>query len=201
MGQVPIITQWREAVPYLEGLKTTVQRDIRPLLETQGAAPFAIGREVMSYVDHMGHLYSGSDNVAARFKEYMEHILSKADPNYAKRAAEIYQMYRCGPVHEFEPKVLENKKGQLLRWCCYKGNRSDEIEIAAQKVKVKHLEAVNPAGDKNYWLPVSTPCLIEDLICSINQFAQAGPEDERITAWNRAARELNCSQPFNFVVP
>jgi hypothetical protein len=200
MAQVPTIGTWGDARPYLEDLKGTVLADVRPLLDTPGAAPFAVCREVLCYIDHLGHLYSGRGQVGERFRDYLKQAMSRIDPNYGKRAEEIYQVYRNGPVHEFEPKVLENRKGQLLQWLCYKGARSDNIEISGRNLTLTHLEPVSPEGDKLFWLPVSTVCLIMDLLSSIDEFQKAGPEDERVTAWNRAARELTCPKPFDFVV-
>src|SRR5882724_5711221 len=116
MADVTTIKVWADARPYLVTLKGTVNADIRPLLATAGAAPFAICREVLSYIDHLGHLYLGrvgAGQVGERSRVYLKQILANVDPNYGKRAGEIYQMFRCGPVHEFEPKVLENKKGEL----------------------------------------------------------------------------------------
>ena len=101
---VPIISQWPDALPYLSNLAATVNGDIRPLLGTSGGAPFAVSREVLSYVDHLGHLYSGKSAVGDRTVQYLSNVMSLTDQNYLKRAREIYQMYRCGPVHEFEPK-------------------------------------------------------------------------------------------------
>jgi hypothetical protein len=245
VAQVPTIRTWEDARPYLENLKGTVLADVRPLLDVPGAAPFAVCREVLCYIDHLGHLYSGRGQVGERFKDYLgspgiavvtapkprrtpskslkklgrvfdnvqisrqfreSHYLkqmmslSQIDPNYGTRVEEIYQIYRNGPVHEFEPKVLENRKGQLLQWLCYKGARSDNIEISGKSLTLTHLEPVSPAGDKLFWLPVSTVCLIMDLLSSIDEFQKAGPEDERVTAWNRAARQLTCPKPFDFVV-
>jgi len=170
---------------------------VGPLLDTNGAAPFAICREALSYIDHLGHLYSGRAQVKERSQDYLEQVMSRVDPYYRTRAREIFQMYRCGPVHEFEPKVLENKKGQLLKWLCYKGDRTANIDTIGP---VKHLQPVKDKEGKGFWLPVSTGCLIEDLLRSIDQFEKATPEDERVTAWNRAARELACPEPFDFVV-
>lgn len=200
MAQVPIITTWQDAGAYLQMLKTTVAADIRPLLDLPGHAPFAICREVLSYVDHLGHLYSGRGQVGDRSREFMKLIMAKTDPNYGKRAAELYQMFRCGPVHEFEPKVLENKKGELLTWFCYAGLRMDSFEIEGQKISVVHLEPVATTASNCFWLPVSTRCLIDDLMCSIEVFEEAGPENERITAWNRAARDLATPEPHNFTL-
>jgi hypothetical protein len=170
------------------------------LLDVPGAAPFAVCREILCYIDHFGHLYTGRGQVGERFKDYLTQMMLRIDPNYGKRAEEIYQIYRNGPVHEFEPKVLENRKGQLLQWLCYKGARTDNIAISGKILTITHLEPISPAGDNQFWLPVSTVCLIMDLLSSIDEFQKAGPEDERVTAWNRAARELTGLKPFDFVV-
>src|SRR5262245_148099 len=123
MAQVLEIGTWEDARPYLENLKRTILADVRPLLDLAEGAPFAVCREVLCYVDHLGHLYSGRQGireVGNRFKDYLKQMmaLSQIDSNYGKRAEEIYQIYRNGPVHEFEPKILENRKGQLLQWLC-----------------------------------------------------------------------------------
>src|SRR3990172_9181630 len=49
---------------------------------------------------------------------------------------------------------------------------------------VDHLEPVASTTAGRFWLPVSTKCLVEDLMCSIKVFEKAGPENERVTAWN-----------------
>ena len=70
MAQVPTISKWIEAKPYLENLRGSVEADVRPLLSTPGGAPFAISREVLSYIDHLGHLFSGKKGVGDRSREY-----------------------------------------------------------------------------------------------------------------------------------
>ena len=202
MGQVPLLHTWNEAEPYLEMLKNTVSKDIRPLLSVPDNAPFAICREVFSYVDHLGHLYSGrpQQQVGERSKDFLRHVMSVIDQNYGKRANEIYQMFRCGTVHEFEPKTLENRSGQTLTWLCYAGPRQHTIMIHSKAVSVTHLEPVPGLTATQYSLPVSTECLVKDLETSIDKFGQAGPDNERVTLWNRAARELSTAVPYDFVV-
>lgn len=200
MADVPIIKSWAEARPYLVTLKDTIDADIRPLLATAGAAPFAINREVLSYVDHLGHLYTGKAKVGQRSKDYLVAMMAKADPNYGKRAAEIYEMYRCGSVHELEPKALTNTTGQFLRWFCYAGDRKARVSVDRREIAVTHLEPLRSAQPGKFWLPVSTVCLISDLEISIDAFIQAGPEADRVAAWNLAAQQLNAPVPFNFTV-
>ena len=198
LAQVPKITDWQQANKYLQNLRKTINNDVLPLLDTVGFAPFAINREVMSYIDHLGHLYSGKGQVGDRSKKYVKDIMSRIDSNYARRADEIYQMYRCGTVHEFEPKVLKNNKGYLLSWFCYKGERIENLNVDGKTINVVHLEPVSSNSKNGYWLPISTKCLIQDLKESINIFIKIGPEHERITSWNRAARELSEPVPFDF---
>jgi hypothetical protein len=106
-------------------------------------------------------------------------------------------------MHEFEPKVLQDKKGQTLAWLCYQGNRvGQQIEPEGiGKLIVTHLEPVVHVASRSFWLTVSTNCLLDDLAAAIDRFISAGPEDERVTAWNRAARELSAPDPFDFTVP
>jgi hypothetical protein len=202
MAQVPTIIHWQDAHPYLVNQRETVQRDLHRLLDGQGA-PFAICREVVSSIDHLGHLYTGSSQCGPRFRAFMDQVLGEVDPNYRRRAGEVYQMYRCGTVHEFEPKVLRNKKGQTLAWLCYQGNRiGQHIDPPGiGPLTVTHLEPVAQVADRSFWLPVSTICLLDDLVAAINRFIAAGPEADRVMAWNQAAQELAVPEPFEFTVP
>jgi hypothetical protein len=206
MAYLGAIKAWKEARPYLETLKQTILADVRPLLDLPERAPFAINRDVFCYIDHLGHLYSGmvgKSNVGKRFQAYLKQVMKKVDSNYEKRAGEIYGMYRNGPVHQFAPEVLRNKKGQYLKWLCYAGERIDyDFKAQELKLKVTHLEPVqNPTDDTVFYLPVSTVCLIQDLLSSIDEFQKMGPEDERVVAWNRVASELTGPQHYEFTVP
>lgn len=198
MAQVPKLKKWSDANDYLLNLRKTIYDDIQPLLDTVGGAPFAINREIMCYIDHLGHLYSGKVKVGERLKSFLKEVMLKIDKNYSQSAEEIYQMYRCGTVHEFEPKILENNKGEILSWFCYRGERTDIISINNKKFQVKHLQTLLSDKEKRYWLPISTKCLIQDTIESINIFLKLGPEDERVTCWNKAYYKLSKPVHFNF---
>jgi len=111
-------------------------------------------------------------------------------------------MYRCGSVHEFEPKLLANSEGQSLWWACYRGGRHARVVIEGQEAEVTHLTPLPSAlGGSFFWLPVSTVCLIDDLVASIDCFAQSGPEADRVAAWNRAAQDLGAIVWFEFKIP
>jgi hypothetical protein len=157
----------------------------------------------MASIDHLGHLYTGSPQCGSRFRAFMEQVLGEVDPRYRRRAGEMYQMYRCGTIHEFEPKLLENRKGQTLAWLAYQGSRAgQQLDLPdIGHLTVTHLEPVVLVAGRSFGLPVSTNCLLDDLMAAIDRFLAAGPEDERVTAWNRAARDLTAPEPFDFTVP
>ncbi len=200
MAQIAKIGEWQEANNYLLNLRKTITDDIVPLLNTVGSAPFAINREILSYIDHLGHLYSGNDKVGDRSKKYLKMIMSEIDDGYSQRADEIYNMYRCGTVHEFEPKTLQDNKGNLLSWLCYNGERIDEIKIEGIDYKLTHLKPLLSQIERKYWLPMSTKCLIQDTIESINIFISDSSEDERVTSWNRARHCLSEPVSFDFKI-
>jgi hypothetical protein len=197
MAELTEIREWDEARPYLDTLRHTVAGDIRPLLSTPGSAPFAIFRETMSYVDHLGHLYSGREPVGERFLSFMRGPLRTVYENYFVCAQELYLMYRNGPVHEFRPKVLENDNGDILGWLSYRGNRTSQ-HLPEMGVFATHLVPVKAPTARLHWLPVSLDCLIDDLESAIDRFVQDASTAERVTAWNRTARRTRPPQPFNF---
>lgn len=133
----------------------------------------------------------------------MRDVMADIDPNYGRRADEVYEMYRNGTVHEFRPKVLENSKGQLLAWSMHNGERKEnETTGAGQVLEMVHLLPLQipTGGDGRYWLPVSTRCLIEDVAVGIDRLMGSRDHAERITAWNLAARELSPPRRFEFDV-
>jgi len=89
MASLPKIAKWSEALPYLSNLKDTILRDIRALLVVPGGAPFSIARETLCYVDHLGHAFTGRSDVGGRFQDYMKEVMSRVDPMYRARSAEV----------------------------------------------------------------------------------------------------------------
>ena len=191
------IAEWKESQPYLKVLRDTISGDVRPLLLTPGSAPFAVFREAMSYVDHLGHLYSGKEKVGERFLSFLRGPLARVYDGYSKRAEELYQMYRNGPVHEFQPKVLENDSGERLGWLSYRGNRTSQ-NLPSFGILVTHLVPSRSSTPLLYWLPVSLDCLLDDLERAIDVFGSDNNSAARVTAWNRAARQIAPPQPYNF---
>lgn len=83
-------------------------------------------------------------------------------------------------------------------WLSYTGLRVDSIQINESVISVIHLEPIASTTPGSFWLPVSTKCLVEDLMCAIEMFERDGHENERVTAWNRATRDLTVPEPYDF---
>lgn len=201
------INRWEEASPYLDMLAHSIINDVCPLLNLPGGAPHAIAREVFSYVHYLGALYVGTEKVplkhglaevGVRFKKYLKEVMATTDPNYDAQAEVIYNMYRNGPVHEFDPKVLKNKKQEELGWYSYREGR--QYTHVEWKIAMHHLyRAQSPKDSTKFCLPVSSTCLIQDLLESIERFKRGiGDSDERVHRWNQTAAVLNRPKDFEF---
>jgi len=208
--KVPKIKGWNEASPYLDMLAQTIINDICPLLNTRGGAPFSVSRQVFSYVDYLGTLYLGTSKtktgcavlaqVGTRFRRYLEDVMALTDTAYRRQAHVIYHMYRNGPVHEFDPKELKNESELTLSWLAYPGQRADTIR--EWDMPVRHLHPSQYPKQKDlYYLPVSTICLVQDLLNSIEYFKGGLEEPCRlIKPWNEAAELLNEPTKYNFTI-
>ena len=200
------IDQWSEAAPQLDGLANAILDDLAPLLSLPGHAPHTVSREFSCYVDHLGALYAGTSNVdcgpdnlapvGLRFKKYLREILKGVDSHYSKYADVIYKMYRNGPVHNFEPKRLRNKKGQTITWLEYYGTRRFTVLLEGKDTSVRHLQPVaSPDVPNKYYLPVSTNCLLQDLLSSIDLYKDGLEKpDELATKWNEAVAVLDAPE-------
>lgn len=213
--KLSVVESWDEARSYLEMLAQTIKDDLCPLLRTKGGAPHTISREVFSYVDYLGALYVGTSGVECnkwdglarvgiRFKRYLEEVMSKCDEGYKGYSEVIYQMYRNGPIHNFEPRNLRNGN-KLLIWAEYQGSRKGgKLPVdKGRAIIVDHLVPCKlPNGRNTYCLPVSANFLIDDLLNSIHIFKNGlGNPDERVNRWNETAKILSKPKECNFNLP
>ena len=207
------IDRWLESAGYLDMLINTVKDDLFPLRGkdqggcTDGGAPHAISREFSCYVDYLGALYTGWaewNKSSDRFAEYLKAVLGEINKAYRQHADLIREMYRNGPVHEFDPKVVFNSSGDKCGWLASVGTSPGCHDFGdGQKIQVYNLTIVaHPNIPKVYWLPVFTSELLDDLIKSINLFKNGvGDLTARVICWNRAVGILNNPVRFNRFVP
>ncbi len=210
---VCLINDWREALPYLDMHVQTLVSDILPLLNNQAGASHTISREFCSHVDYLGTLYTGTTCVGTmkvqvnrksglaqiqqRFVTYLQQVMGRVDSYYSMYANHIYRMCCDGPIHNFDPQPLKNETdGTTLTWLEYQGARNATLG----SIEVRHLQPfLNPNVPGLYHLPVSTRCLVLDLLSSIEIY-KAGLEqaDDLKRRWNEAAVILSREKSVDF---
>ncbi|MGA9350610.1 MAG: hypothetical protein WBW48_17655 [Anaerolineae bacterium] len=122
-----------EAVGYLDkNLCKSIINDVWPILDrwrchSEGGY-FGVTRLVLCYVDYLGALYCGTQGnnnprhlaTSKKAKTYIKEVMSKIDPLYGEDyiANLLYDMYRHGTVHLYEPKRFIDKKthSKCLLW-------------------------------------------------------------------------------------
>jgi hypothetical protein len=201
MTTLSVLQQWPDAAVHLAALKNTVVGDIRSLLTLPSGAPFAVCREVFSYIDYLGALYTGQLPVGSRFRQVLQNLFGSFNPHYASRAGDLYEMYRCGTVHQFTPKILTNPQGEYLYWLSYRGPRDNaQLTLQGHTMTVTHLVYLRNPGTPEAWLPVSLDCLVYDLERAIDVFAADTNAATRLANWNAVAPRFTQPAPHNFTL-
>ncbi|RJQ40687.1 MAG: hypothetical protein C4555_01065 [Dehalococcoidia bacterium] len=200
------INNWAEAGTQLDNLARAIEKDLVPILSFPEGAPYTIAREWACYIDHLGALFSGEVNHSQkRFCIYLDKVMSQVDAGYHDQKDILLNMFRHGTVHEFDPKVLVNLNKQRLGWAVYSTRgRNQNITLEdGRSFQVSHLKITpHPNLTEQYSLWVSTWCLVDDLIKSIDVFKTGmGNPNERIASWNKVALELVKPTPFDFKIP
>ena len=200
------IKDWAAAGPQLDALARAIEKDLVPVLSFPEGAPHTVAREWACYVDHLGALFSGKTSQSQeRFRIYLHEVLSEVDAGYREQADILLHMFRHGTVHEFDPKVLVNPSGQRLGWAVYTTpGRHQSITLEdGRSLRVSHLRITAHLDlSGQFALCVSTRCLVEDLLRSIDVFKTGmGNVVKRTDSWNKVASELVKPTPFTFKVP
>lgn len=187
---------------YLKGdLTASIRNDIGPMIrpDRPEGGYFGVCRMVLCYVDYLGALYQGyqgkKDKKSGRLiiaesskaKSFLKEVFCEIDPSYRERAELLYETYRHGTVHLYQPKVLEDN-GRRLEWLVYKGDRESWVYVGSRAIKVRHLQPLE--FEPSTWLfPISIVCLYSDLIKAIDVYQRKLGEDPAlvdrfVTTWN-----------------
>jgi hypothetical protein len=175
-----------EIVHYLrKDLTQSVRDDVKPCIRPRArrGGYFSVPRLVLCYVDYLGVLYRGGYRTLGRgrrrfaeawkAKAFLRDIFGKLDYNYAKYGGILWEIYRNGPIHLYEPMKLRNHD-RIVSWFVHKGPRSCVLSLHTARreysFSATHLVPHNLA--KNTWVqPISIVCLYEDLLASIDKYA------------------------------
>ena len=90
---------------------TAIKNDLIVVLEfherQQSGGFHSIPREVFCYIDYVATLCYGSAS-SKNATQFIEQYLGKIDSRYEQYGKLLYEMWRHGTVHEFDPKILKH---------------------------------------------------------------------------------------------
>lgn len=159
--------------------KAEIKSWIWPNKKTGGY--FVVSRQIMCMVDFLGAVYSGYP--------YKERILDKdgkkiANATKAKKfitrffgpkntynkdvVDKLYEMYRNGLVHLYQPKILKFGNNGKLKWGLYRGARNqDKLSLGSNKGKqtfrnISHMQIVPNILNRENYLLICIDSLYED---------------------------------------
>lgn len=187
-------------------LAVSVVNDVGPCLnlgKPEGGY-FGVPRLVLGYVDYLGALHNGykgkTDRRGRRIftdgryaKKFLEDIFGTIDPNYKKYGALLWEIYRNGTTHLYEPLKLQNA-GRTIGWFCHKGDRIGQPYSATP---IPHLVPFAVAHTPNWWMqPISIACLYDDLQAAIKAYASKILADPALqTNFRETADGLQIPEP------
>jgi hypothetical protein len=187
-----------EAANYLQSeIKNSVILDVGSCLNSSNpkGGVFAVPRLVLAYVDYLGALYHGYDgsvdprtgrrifSKTSYAKSFLVEVFGTVHDDYKRYGELLYDIYRHGTVHLYEPLTLKNRTtGKTIEWHVFKlatptapPSRVGEIKTNPWNRMMIHLVPTPKPGqnDPNVWvLPVSIDCLYFDLLAALDVYAK-----------------------------
>ena len=151
---------------------------------------FVTVRQIFCMVDFLGAVFSGyhlaerkkdkkGQQIATSHKaiKFVTTFFSPKSEYSFNTVTKLYDMYRNGLVHLYQPKILKLNSNSRLQWFFYKGNRhKDKIKVDSDKGKItfrniNHLQIVsNDPNKKKFYLPVSIDCLYSDFEAAVQEY-------------------------------
>jgi len=181
---------------YFRGVKSAVENDIgiyfRGEAEFKGWGSFAVPELVFSYCDFLGALYTGyleQGNLTRRALEFIKKFFTKVNQKYDEYAEIMYDMYRHGTVHAFEPKTYKIG-GKKVSWLVGKGT-SEHLAFRATTAEEKARGFI-----ADYMLCLDVKQLYLDLKSSFDLFIkELESEPTLITQSSRIISKFHESEP------
>lgn len=195
----------------LSDLKQSVIDDIGPVVQMwRGPGGyFAVPRLVLSYVDFLGSLYHGYNGLrdsrgrriiakSSYAKTFLKEVFSKVDTLYRDCSDLLYEMYRHGTIHLYQPKEFFDSQNRRISWYTYKGPRQAMLELKINvggqqrtlRIRGRHLTPLH-VGNQHWILPISINCLYEDLRDAIDKFVEMLRQNgSLVSKWNSTAQAI-----------
>ena len=167
--------------------KKEIRNWIYPNKENGGY--FVVTRQIFCMVDFLGALYAGYPLSERRVDtkgvkiatsdKAVNFIVDFFEPKETYQRSivtQLYNMYRHGLVHLYQPKILKLSSKTRLAWFFYRGKRNMvQIKIdtdSGEKVfnNVTHLQILNSNNKNVRYLVISIDCLYEDFENAITRY-------------------------------
>lgn len=150
---------------HLKRLRQSIFDDVKNVLkyheETDVGGYHGIPRQVFCYVDHLGKIVYGKGGT----EEAIHFINDYFPEKYKDKSELIYEMWRHGTVHSYEPKTIE-KDDKVLTWLS--NISSNKIERNSHLWVLKRPEQ---KGHNIFYLKINVNQLVDDLIVSLDRLA------------------------------
>jgi len=150
----------------------------------------SVPREVFCYIDYISVLRYGLPNSSTKAIRFIEKYLGSMNGRYKHFGKLLYEMWRHGTVHEFDPKALRHSsKKYSIGW--QTNNDSGKEERAC------HLECFKVKGKSDtFLLNVNLFQLVDDLVQAIHVFAAELKRTEKRRAeaqryYNEISKQLS----------
>lgn len=190
-------------------MQDVMKYDVEPILhlDEEPGGYFGVPRQLFSLIDFLGAMYTGKyqrgkSGIGAI--KYIKEIMGsdEIDSAYREKGKLMYEMYRHGLVHFFQPKMfkltdgaefrLEN--GTKIEWSVHKGNRTDDVSLKDDNKQVHLIKNAQHLGVEDHPLKdskiliISLRCLFEDFKKSLSIYFDLIEKDKKyISKWNTVA--------------
>lgn len=143
---------------------------------------FVVARQILCMVDFLGAVHSGyplserkEDKKGRRIatpdkaKKFITTFFKPKQTYRKETVNKLYDMYRHGLVHLYQPRILKLNSRSRLQWALYRGARhQNKLTFGTDKgnvtfYEVDHLQIVpNDPHERNYYLVICIDSLYED---------------------------------------
>lgn len=150
---------------------------------------FVVTRQTLCMVDFLGAVYSGytkteksrdkkdgRERIAttSKAKKFIAKFFKPTSTYNSVAIGYLYDIYRHGLVHLYQPRVLRYNSKRALQWFFYRGNKrlykSMSIDTPQGKKifkNVAHLQVLKNPTLKHYYFPIGIDCLYEDFVSAV----------------------------------
>lgn len=153
---------------------------------------FVVTRQILCMIDFLGAVYSGYSKAEKdrdrsdgqerisktnKAKKFIATFFKPRNVYHAAAIGQLYDIYRHGLVHLYQPRVLKYNSKKALQWFFYRGQKRfyKRMSIDAPQGKkifknVGYLQVLKNSNLKYYYFPIGIDCLYEDFVSAVELY-------------------------------